>query len=65
MLKITNIITDKYNTFIPGEFLPIYVEGKLANGREFHAYKAKKAAAHIAKALAPTAHRIDNYFTQH
>lgn len=40
--KISNTLKDKYNTYTPGEFLPIYLEGELANRREFHIYKAKK-----------------------
>lgn len=39
-----NSIKNKYNTYIPGEFLPIYMDGKLANRNAFHAYKLKKVA---------------------
>lgn len=35
-------IKNKYYTFTPGEFLPIYIGGELANRKEFHAYKIKK-----------------------
>jgi len=31
--------------YTPGEFLPIFIEGKMSNMNEFRAYKAKKAAA--------------------
>lgn len=37
-------ITNKYYQYQPGEFLPIYYDGTLANRREFHLYKIKKAA---------------------
>jgi hypothetical protein len=43
-----NTIKNKYNTFIPGEFLPIYIDGKLANRNAFHAYKLKKVAVRAA-----------------
>lgn len=39
-----NKIKNKYYQYSPNEFLPIYVEGKLANKNEFHLYKLKKAA---------------------
>lgn len=39
-----NSIKNKYNTYTPNEFLPIYEGGKLANRKEFHIYKLKKAA---------------------
>lgn len=38
-----NAIKNKYNTYTPGEFLPIYMEGQLANKKDFHLYKIKKA----------------------
>lgn len=38
-----NKIKSKYETYTPGEFLPIYEEGILANRRDFHVYKLKKA----------------------
>lgn len=38
-----NKIKDKYETYTPGEFLPIYYEGKIANKKEFHLYKLGKA----------------------
>jgi len=27
----------------PGEFMPIFIDGKFSNKREFHMYKAKRA----------------------
>lgn len=45
-----NSLKDKYFTFTPGEFLPIYYEGKPANIKEFHMYKLKKAAIAADKA---------------
>ncbi len=38
-----NTIKNKYYTYQPNEFLPIYEEGILANRRDFHLYKLKKA----------------------
>ena len=37
-------ITNKYYEYNPNEFLPIYYDGKLANRKQFHMYKLKKAA---------------------
>lgn len=39
-----NSIKNKYYTYQPGEFLPIYMDGELANRKQFHMYKLKKAA---------------------
>lgn len=36
-----NHIKDKYYRFNPGEFLPVYVDGKMTNKREFHIYRIK------------------------
>lgn len=41
MKTITNTIKDKYYRYQPGEFLPVYMDGELANKREFHAYRIK------------------------
>lgn len=38
-----NKIKNKYYSYTPNEFLPIYNEGVLANKNEFHIYKLKKA----------------------
>ena len=46
--NIQTLIKDKYYRFQPGEFLPIYAEGQLANKREFHAYRIKAIIAHRA-----------------
>ena len=46
-----NSIKNKYNTFTPGEFLPIYIEGKLANRNAFHAYKTRIALKAIGLSL--------------
>ena len=35
-------IKNKYYTYQPGEFLPIYSGGVLTNRKDFHAYKLKK-----------------------
>lgn len=34
-------IKQKYYRFNPGEFLPVYHDGKLTNRREFHIYRIK------------------------
>lgn len=60
-----NSIKNKYNTYNPNEFLPIYYEGVLANRKEFHAYKTKKAIKALGTALAPVGNRIDNFFVNH
>lgn len=39
-----NKIKNKYYTYQPNEFLPIYAEGVLTNKNDFHIYKLKKAA---------------------
>jgi len=39
-----NSIKNKYYTYTPNEFLPIFEDGKLANAKQFHIYKLKKAA---------------------
>lgn len=41
---MVNVIKNKYYTYTPNEFLPIYYGGELANKKEFHLYKLKKAA---------------------
>jgi hypothetical protein len=38
-----NKIKSKYYRYQPGEFLPIYIDGKLANRWAFHLYKLKQA----------------------
>lgn len=40
---ITNTVKNKYFTYVPGEFMPIVVDGELANKRAFHAYKLRRA----------------------
>lgn len=37
-----NAIKNKYYTYTPNEFLPVFSGGELLNKREFHAYKIKK-----------------------
>lgn len=36
-----NSIKNKYYNYQPGEFLPIYIDGQLANRADFHKYKLK------------------------
>ena len=43
MKSMINSIKNKYYEYQPNEFLPIYEEGILANRRDFHVYKLKKA----------------------
>lgn len=40
-----NKIKNKYYNYQPGEFLPIYVDGQLANRKQFHMYKLKWIAS--------------------
>ena len=40
--NITNTIKDKYYRYNPGEFLPVYVDGQLANRSDFHRYRIKQ-----------------------
>lgn len=57
-----NKIKNKYYTYKPNEFLPIYTGGELLNKREFHIYKAKAAAATILRA---TGRAIDRATASH
>jgi len=41
MQHITQKLQDKFYTYQPGEFLPIYEGGVLLNRREFMIYKLK------------------------
>lgn len=52
-----NSIKNKYNTYQPGEFLPIYVDGKLANKRDFHKYRLKTILGNPRRA----AHQFTHY----
>lgn len=44
MRKITHKINIALNNYQPGEFLPIYVNGKLANRKQFYGYKISRFA---------------------
>lgn len=46
MKNIKTIITEKYYTYQPGEFLPVYSDGKLINRKQFHMYRIKWILAH-------------------
>lgn len=48
---MVNKIKTNYYKYQPGEFLPIYIDGELANRRAFHTYKVKRA-------LTPVVHRL-------
>ncbi len=41
MMNIIKIIKEKYYEYQPGEFLPVRVDGKVTNMREFHMYRIK------------------------
>jgi hypothetical protein len=41
-VAMLNKIKNKYYTYQPGEFLPIYHDGVLTNRREFHIYRIKR-----------------------
>ena len=49
-----NSIKNKYYQYKPGEFLPIYMDGELANRKAFHLYKAKKAITPVISRLLHT-----------
>lgn len=41
VMKIKQILKDRYYRYQPGEFLPVYSGGEMLNKREFHAYRIK------------------------
>lgn len=51
---MVNKIKNKYYQYKPGEFLPIYMDGELANRRAFHLYKLKKATTPVITKLLHT-----------
>lgn len=51
---MVNKIKNKYYRYQPGEFLPIYMDGELANRRDFHLYKAKRALTPVVNRLLHT-----------
>ena len=55
-----NTIKNKYYTYEPNQFLPIYIDGALANRNEFHLYKLKRVARRAGHSLAVS---IDRAFT--
>lgn len=50
-VAMINSIKQKYFTYQPGEFLPVYIDGKLANRREFHMYRLRWIIKHRHHAL--------------
>lgn len=50
-VAMINSIKQKYYTFTPGEFLPIYNGNQLMNKRDFHIYKIKWMLKHRDHAL--------------
>ena len=42
MKYITQTLQNKFYTYQPGEFLPVFMGGELYNRREFYKYKLKR-----------------------
>jgi maltooligosyltrehalose synthase len=53
VVMLQNIKT-KYNTYQPGEFLPIYIDGQLSNRAAFHKYKVKRVLTPVVNRLLHT-----------
>lgn len=49
-----NKIKNNYYKYKPGEFLPIYMDGELANRRAFHIYKLKQVTTPVISKLLHT-----------
>jgi len=49
-----NKIKNSYYKYQPGEFLPIYMDGELANRKAFHIYKIKKTITPVISRLLHT-----------
>lgn len=49
MVNPIQTVKAKYYTYVPGEFMPVYVDGgnKLYNTREFHKYKLRRAKLYV------------------
>jgi hypothetical protein len=54
MTNIKTVIENSLYQYDQNEFMPVYVDGQLANKPEFVAYKAGRAAEHIGHALVST-----------
>lgn len=46
MKNIQTAIKEKYYTYQPGEFLPVYSGGELINKKDFHLYRIKWILRH-------------------
>lgn len=53
-VAMINKIKNKYYRYQPGEFLPIYMDGQLANRKAFHMYKLKRATTPVISRLLHT-----------
>lgn len=51
MLNLTQTLKNKYFTYQPGEFLPVYSGGVLLNKRQFHVYRITWIIKHHRAAL--------------
>lgn len=51
---MVNKIKNHYYQYKPGEFLPVYIDGELANRRAFHCYKLKRAVTPVISRLLHT-----------
>jgi len=49
-----NSFKNKYYTYTPNEFLPIFEGGVLTNRKDFHIYKLKKALTPVVSRLLDT-----------
>lgn len=54
MEKLTNTIEQTIYGYDPSEFMPIRIDGEVANWDAFVAYKAKRAVRHLGHAVAKT-----------
>lgn len=50
--SIKTPIKNKFYTYVPGEFFPVFIDNELANRGEFFAYKAKRAAWRLQRHMA-------------
>ena len=60
MKQLTQTIENKFYTFVPGEFLPIFEGGQLMNRNEFYKYKAKRMLTHIGRKAYHAAEALDH-----
>lgn len=53
-VAMVNKIKNQYYQYKPGDFLPIYIDGELANRSAFHAYRLKTIATPVVRRLLHT-----------